>query len=318
MRNIIKIKGYFIIFCISLSTCAYGFANVMQYHPIICSHPTVLVLDVANTQMAATDQVTTHFRSTNDAIKDPSINLKGLPGLHILGGGQFSAMQFLAIKKKFPNLAYDIDLRLEPHAFVNGLPVSLYGNPNDQSDTCGGIVAARKAQANLLYFLKQAQGKNISILQHASHNVKGLATGEALTLLVKDSASEKEIVEKQHVIYHHVYVADHDTPSDEEVNHFLLVAAKIPKGAWVYFHCHAGEGRTSTFMMMYDMMQNAKTVSFDDIMKRQIALGSSDLFSVWEAKPGKQLGILNHRQFLEKFYQYCKNNHDDFKTPWHS
>jgi hypothetical protein len=72
-------------------------------------------------------------------------------------------------------------------------------------------------------------------------------------------------------------------------------------------------GRTTTFMAMYDMMKNSKKVSLEDIMERQELLGGVKLL-----KPvgGKESESQKRSDFLRQFYQYTKENNDNFKTSW--
>ena len=54
-----------------------------------------------------------------------------------------------------------------------------------------------------------------------------------------------------------------------------LITLSIPllrihlKTLGYHFHCKEGIGRTTTFMIMYDIMKNYKEVSLNDIIKRQ-------------------------------------------------
>lgn len=67
-------------------------------------------------------------------------------------------------------------------------------------------------------------------------------------------------------------------------------------------------------MAMYDMMINSKKVSFYDIMKRQKLIGGADLLSGQDSL-GKS-DAEKRVQLLKKFYNYCQNNNDNFKTSW--
>jgi hypothetical protein len=67
---------------------------------------------------------------------------------------------------------------------------------------------------------------------------------------------------------------------------------------------------------MYDMMRNARKVSLDDILKRQWLLGGVDLRVEPPRDDWRHAGAVARKQFLEKFYQYCKANSDGFKQSW--
>jgi hypothetical protein len=61
---------------------------------------------------------------------------------------------------------------------------------------------------------------------------------------------------------------------------------------------------------MYDIMKNAKKVDLDDIVKRQVLLSNMSSTSAQ--------GFYNEerKNFLTNFYNYSKENNDNFKTKW--
>lgn len=73
-------------------------------------------------------------------------------------------------------------------------------------------------------------------------------------------------------------------------------------------------GRTTTFMVMYDMMHNAKKVSYNDIMKREVLIGGSDILSV--SDENKKNESKSRSDFIKEFYNYCHDNNDGFQTSW--
>jgi hypothetical protein len=70
---------------------------------------------------------------------------------------------------------------------------------------------------------------------------------------------------------------DHVRPRDSEVDEFVRFALDLAPGTWLHFHCRGGDGRTTTFFVMHDIMHNAPEVSVEDILKRQHLLGGSEL-----------------------------------------
>jgi hypothetical protein len=63
-------------------------------------------------------------------------------------------------------------------------------------------------------------------------------------------------------------------------------------------------------MAMYDMVRNARTVSMNDIMQRQVAVGGKDLLAPAAGDDNKAERV----QFLQQFYDYAKTNRDGFQT----
>ncbi|WP_406543685.1 hypothetical protein [Clostridium ljungdahlii] len=66
-------------------------------------------------------------------------------------------------------------------------------------------------------------------------------------------------------------------------------------------------------MVMYDIMKNAKNVSLQNIMDRQVLLGGKNLLR-------DELYLMNRSKqrakLIERFYIYCVENDDNFKTTW--
>ena len=71
----------------------------------------------------------------------------------------------------------------------------------------------------------------------------------------------------------------------------------------MHFHCLSGEGRTTLFMMMYDMLHNAKTESLEDIVKRNAA---EDLLQDSTNEPWKAVYQKERADFIKEFYNYAK------------
>jgi hypothetical protein len=69
-------------------------------------------------------------------------------------------------------------------------------------------------------------------------------------------------------------------------------------------------------MAIYDMMQNAKRVPLEEIIRRQQRLGGLDLFSLSPESHWKYPYEVQRKEMLERFYEYCKSNTDGFKTTW--
>ena len=90
---------------------------------------------------------------------------------------------------------------------------------------------------------------------------------------VTDLLTEKQFVEQAGVRYVRLMVTDHLRPTDAEVDRFITTARNLPEDGWVHFHCHAGRGRTTMFLVLWDILHNADRVSLVDITKRQSRAG---------------------------------------------
>ena len=48
-------------------------------------------------------------------------------------------------------------------------------------------------------------------------------------------------------------------PSSDALNRFVKLCVSLNPGDWVHCHCHGGDGRTTTFLTLFDMVRWAKS-----------------------------------------------------------
>lgn len=259
-----------------------------------------------------------HFRTSYDVFKAMDNALpsrEGLSELNISGSAQFSEKGLHEIKILLGNKKIVvIDLRRESHGFINGLPVSwvlLKGWPN-------GNCSSDEIQTNEQELLQQAL--------HAKHlNLAIIVKNEgekhvfSTIIFPKTMNTEQELCHMEGIDYYRIAVDDHKRPLDNEVDRFIALIKSLPHDYWLHFHCKGGAGRTTTFMALYDMMHNARRVSFEDIIKRQWLIGRTSLdcyIKPCENKYSKE--FYERLVFLHQFYAYCQSNTDNYQTTWTS
>jgi hypothetical protein len=118
--------------------------------------------------------------------------------------------------------------------------------------------------------------------------------------------TERELAWARGIGYLRVPAVDFLPPSAENVDRFVSFAAGLPPETWLHFHCHGGDGRTTTFMAMWDMMHNAARVSVEDIVQRQAAIGPTDLFAVGSEADWTHPFRLERVAFLYRFHAYAR------------
>lgn len=234
-----------------------------------------------------------HFRKSTDEISettDNNINLKGLDTLNISGSGQFSESALSLIKDTIPNnfKIIDIDLRQESHGFVNGIAVS-FENEKNNANMGLSLSEVLSTENKLLNSIKI--GSPITF-----YNTKE-------TIVPKYIQNELELTTSKGIGYLRIPVTDGHMPTDDMVDYFIKFVNNQPKDTWLHFHCKEGIGRTTTFMVMYDIMKNYKDVSLNDIIKRQVVL------SKMSEKSAQGFYSGHHFKFLNKFYDdYTSKN----------
>lgn len=256
-----------------------------------------LVLDSLN----YSDVLPKNFRKTSDltVIKDnKSLNLKGLEKLNISGSQQFSEKNLpLLIKAIETTLPITVvDLRQESHGFINGLAVSWADSKNNANV---GLTRDQVLldEANKLKSIKL--NEPITFYNHPKE-----------TIVPTKVQDEKELTTSKALSYNRITVRDGGIPLDDMIDYFVESIKTQSPNSWLHFHCKQGIGRTSTFMIMYDMMKNYKEISEDDIIKRQLALAN------YKEDTIKSFYNNERMSFLKSFYNYCKINGDTFNVKW--
>ncbi len=226
-----------------------------------------------------------NFRTTDDRFKESkgeTLARTGLKDLRASGSGEFTpeGLKLLLARTRGPVTVFD--LRQETHIFVNELPVSWYAT-NDWVNV----------------------GRSQSAIE----------ADEASR--VECASTEHDIVGAGGASYVRLTITDHARPLNEEVDRFILAVRALPENAWAHFHCEAGLGRTTTFMVLYDMLRNANRVSLEDIVTRQKILGNNyDVLQPAEPANWKAPHMADRAAFVRAFYDYARANPNGQPQLW--
>lgn len=248
------------------------------------------------------------FRMSTDPLKEiawPLPSTKGLPELQASASGQFSEKGLQKILSLLPTKeVLIIDLREESHGYVDGMAISWYGKYD------WGNVGKTRTE------IVQDEHHR---LNEISQNGYFILSTEFSPLIIhaKKAYNEATLAEKNGVDYVRLPNTDHVRPTDATVDKFITLIANKPKNVWLHFHCAAGKGRATTFFVLYDMLQNAKDISFDDIISRQALIGGKDLLVPAEPGAWKYPYSLERIEFIKKFYRFAKERKEgESWTSW--
>ena len=134
---------------------------------------------------------------------------------------------------------------------------------------------------------------------------------------VERASIERDVVQPAGANYVRISVTDHTRPLDDEVDRFILAVRALPENAWAHFHCEAGLGRTTTFMVLYDMLRNASRVSLEDIVHRQKILSRGyDVLQPNEPGNWKAPYAAQRAEFIRAFYDYARANQNGRPRVW--
>lgn len=195
---------------------------------------------------------------TFDIPEDMDINLTGLSDLNISGSGQFSKKGLKTITNYIGTEydLYDIDLRLEPHGFINEDPINW---PRERIPKDSTLEEINNIEKNKLF----------SIPLNSEITYKNVG---CKTIIAKSVENEEKFSQDNLYKYIRFPVPDGETPTEKITEDFINFANNRPQNSWFHFHCKEGIGRTTTFMIMYDIVKNKNNVSLEDIISRQVLL----------------------------------------------
>lgn len=258
--------------------------------------PTLLVLDRRNEAI-----LPPHFRKMNDPLP-PGTNIKGLDTLRASGSAQFSELSLRVIWEalNMPKSFAVIDLRDESHGFINGAAVTWYAT----KDWGNRGLSSKEAEEDEKKKLEAIEiGSTIRIFEIKEKSPDGeIVKTSSEEVKVSSVTNEETVAKNNGARYLRLHVVDHEKPNWTEAELFLNYVRGLPKNAWIHVHCRGGKGRTTTFLCLYDIIQNGKNVPFDDIIKRQHLLGGIDLTRP-SVEDGWKAPLVKERlAFLKDFY----------------
>lgn len=245
-----------------------------------------------------------HFRKTSDvwsAFHGIVPLAAGMDKLFASGSSQFAEDELRAMQSQLPPYFVIVDLREESHGFIDGNAVSWYANKN-RGNSGKTTIAILNDEKNRLFQAAAAK----TIVYHLDLDTTGC-------MRVNTIKTEEELAQEYGLGYFRLPVTDHLRPNDAKVDMFINFTKSLPPSTWLHFHCSAGWGRASTFMIMYDMMHNSKHLEFEDFIVRQKLLGGKDFWELPDPNSWKYEAMVDRVTFLKQFYLYTKT---DQKLTW--
>lgn len=246
---------------------------------------------------------------------------EGLDRQHVSGSGQFGQEGFTEIVERIRETDFSggivvFDHREEPHGFLkSGVPLSLYGRGDAYSigKTWSELEGVERG-----LLLSLAQHKEV-LLHQIIEKEEGVVTEAKIFMApALDAYSEKYLVKDLNGHgYVRIGITDHHRAMDDDLDDIVKAFDAIPLGTWKHFHCRGGKGRTTTGMVLFDILSNHRNsdLSFQDIMIRQYLIGGSNLLSIPTADPKKQWKAKAAYDRIRTIYNfYQRINGQEMKT----
>lgn len=260
-----------------------------------------------------------YVESDETALLDPDYipSIEGFRELRISGSSDFSFKELdfieVEIRKLTDGPIYIIDVRGESHGFINGQHVSRYGKNNwaNVGKTHEQILTDEAAA------IHATLGETIDLFE--LKKTDGYQPVTPIPTEVTDAQTEEEVCTARGLGYARFTVPDRAFPGDSELDRFVRFVRQLPANAWLHFHCQAGAGRTTQYMIFYDIMRNPG-VSLKDIAYRQCLIGGNYLLydgSLPGEDPVKAALCAEKAEMIPVFYRYIQENRaDGYRTTW--
>ena len=217
------------------------------------------------------------------------MRLRDIPTLNISGSAQFTKDQLLNLKNSInkDNICI-VDLRQESHGMINDLAISFL---NQYKDLNNGFTTEQTIKAENSLLNKIKIGNTIQLYKHTGIFIKDIT--------VDFISNESQLVTEADMQYKRFAVKDNSAPTPDIVDEFVEFIKNKPDDIHLHFHCAAGKGRTTSFMVMYQAMKNNSNLTLEQLLSYQYNIGGVNLHD-------------NNIQynFLEDFCNYVQKNKD--------
>jgi hypothetical protein len=258
-----------------------------------------------------------NYRSTSDVSKlGDDVVVDGLEKLRASGSAQFSAKGLAAVLQRTGGRPLTVlDLRQESHGFVGGAAVSWYVS----RDTANAGKTDEQINADESELLAGLAGlPTVTVKQVKKDENTDITSAKTVELPAPTVETEQAVAEAQNAAYVRVHAADHFRFTDAEIDTLVGIWQGRPADSWLHVHCAAGDGRTTQALVIFDLLENATTVSLKDVVERQHELGQTDVLRVRAKPEWRHDSDPDRAEFLRRFSRYAKEHPGGEGETWSS
>lgn len=237
------------------------------------------------------------------------------------GSAQYSRLQLQTMidRKVIRCPLVMVDLRQEPHGFLT-IAQALNGEPEiavgwfaerDWLNVAKDLPSIVTDESRRLAQASKTANLTVYHICTKTPDEDGIATAEPHTVKPTGSYSHEQTLVQTYpnARYLRLPSTDHCRPRDSEVDRFVAFEATLKPDTWLHFHCRAGDGRTTTFLAMHDIIHNALGNSLKAILTRQgpkpAGIGGVDLIKASTNQDVFDCPFSGERvAFMQNFYTY--------------
>lgn len=263
-----------------------------------------LIFLVGVTIFSAADAKTkTTWRLDGTSSGEVPRSFRTFDALKISGSAQPSIAALTTLYEKLHGIDPDakifmVDLRQETHGFANDVPVSLHTKHN-AINAGKNSAQVERIEAKVL---RDLRGVETTFVPLGNSDTKIL---RPLTIIPHVVKTERDAAEVAGFDYVRFAAADMQFPAPEIVDDFVQFVAALPENSWLHFHCHAGHGRTTTFMVMYEILRDPNQ-SLEEICQRQKNSGGSDILETASGNDWNARATNDRAKKIRLFYEFVQ------------
>jgi hypothetical protein len=183
-----------------------------------------------------------------------------------------------------------IDLMKEYHGFIeynqNAIPFSWRANYNTVNFGINYQDIAKNELEVIQKMRDKFNGKNLYIVSSFS-SIDGILDKIHQHVKInkcKNILTEGDLCASEDIIYHRFSSIDYNPPQYQAIIDLARFTQNEfnPQTDWVHIHCHAGQGRSTSFSILFDMFMRVEnstlnSISFPDLLQFHFESGGKNL-----------------------------------------
>jgi hypothetical protein len=257
------------------------------------------------------------FRSNKLVTSGSVVCLDGMDKLNSSGSRQFDAPQMVTAfgKDDAGGKVTIVDLRQESHGFINGRAVSWYAE-KDWANVGLSPDAVVQGERELLDKIRDQGSVAIGQIKTDADGKPAVVT--SVPVDIQTVTTEGGLAAGLGLGYQRFPVTDHAKPLDDVVELFVAFTRNFPVTSHVHFHCHGGDGRTTTFLVLYDIVRSRSipAAALADILNRQELISGYDLTKLPAETSWKYQCAVDRIALIRNFFDYVHSTAYEQGESW--